>query len=319
VTAPNPALVERFRADLAALSGPDDRLLLAVSGGPDSLAMLLLAHAAMPERIACATVDHGLRQGAADEAAMVAAVCADRAIPHATLYPDPPLEPGGNVQARARAARYDALAAHTAAAGCAAILTAHHADDQAETLLMRASRGSGVDGLAGVRVAGVWGEIAVLRPLLGWRRAELTAVVSAAGLSAADDPSNRDPAHDRSRVRALIGQSNDIDPAGLARSAAALADASDALRWSAAQLAAERVTVSAGSCTIDSAGLPREYRRRLLTHGLATLGEAAPRGPALDRLLAKLDAGESAMLGTVLASAEGAIWRLVPAPPRRSH
>ena len=319
MTAPDPAHIARFVADLAALCGPGDRLLLAVSGGPDSLAMLLIAHAAIPQRIACATVDHGLRAAAADEAAMVAAVCTGRGIPHATLHPDPPLEPGGNVQARARTARYDALAAHAGATGCVAILTAHHADDQAETLLMRASRGSGVDGLAGVRAAGKWGGIAVLRPLLGWRRAELVAIVEAAGLTASDDPSNRDPAHDRSRIRGLIRGSGDIDPVGLARSAAALADASDALRWSMERLVAERITASGRSCAIDSAGLPREYRRRLLAHGLAALGEAAPRGPALDRLLAALDAGESAMLGATLARVEGAIWRLVPAAPRRSH
>lgn len=293
--------------------------MLAVSGGADSLAMLLLAHAAIPDRIACATVDHGLRAAAADEAAMVAAVCAGRAIPHATLQPDPTLEPGGNVQARARAARYDALAAHAAATGCTAILTAHHADDQAETLLMRANRGSGVDGLAGVRAAGRWEELPVLRPLLGWRRAELVAIVEGAGLIAADDPSNRDSAHDRPRIRALIAASADLNPAGLARSAGALADASDALRWSFERLVADRISLSGQSCSIDSGDLPREYRRRLLAHGMAALGEAAPRGPALDRLLATLEAGESAMLGATRANAKGAIWQLSPTPPRRSH
>lgn len=319
MTAPDPALVARFRTDLAALSGPDDRLLLAVSGGPDSLAMLLLAYAAIPDRIACATIDHGLRAAAADEAAMVAEICAERAIPHATLHPDPPLEPGGNVQARARAARYDALAAHATATGCTAILTAHHADDQAETLLMRASRGSGVDGLAGVRAAGHWGAIPVLRPLLGWRRGELVMLIDTARLIAVDDPSNRDPVHDRPRIRALIAASADLDPAGLARSAGALADASDALQWSVERLAAERVVMAEPRCAIDPTGLPREYRRRLLAYAFAALGEAAPRGPALDRMLAALDSGENAMLGATKASIDGAIWRLAPAPPRRSH
>jgi tRNA(Ile)-lysidine synthase len=317
VTAPDPALVERFRADLAALSGADDRLLLAVSGGPDSLAMLLLAHAATPHRIACATVDHGLRAAGAGEAVMVAEICAGRAIPHATLHPDPPLKPGGNVQARARTARYDALTAHASATGCAVILTAHHADDQAETLLMRASRGSGVDGLAGVRAAGHWRDTPVLRPLLGWRRAELVALVEAAGLAAADDPSNRDPAHDRPRIRALIAGSADLDPVGLARSAGALADASDALRWTVAKLAADRIGENDLAITVDPAGLPREYRRRLLAEALARIDEAAPRGPALDRLLEALERGEGGTLGGAHAQGGGALWRIVPAPPRR--
>lgn len=318
MTAPDPALIERFRADLAALPGSEGRLLLAVSGGPDSLALLLLA-VGLAGGVVCATVDHGLRPEAAAEAAMVGRICADLGVPHTTLHPDPPLVPGGNVQARARAARYDALAAHARTTGCTAILTAHHADDQAETLLMRASRGSGVDGLAGVRAAGRWNDTPVLRPLLGWRRAELVAIVEVAGLAAVDDSSNRDPAHDRSRFRALIGASADLDPAGLARSAGALADASDALRWSFERLAGERISSSAESRAIDPTGLPREYRRRLLTHVLAEFGEPVPRGPALDRLLATLDAGGTATLGAIKARSDGTRWLLEPAPPRRSH
>lgn len=319
MAAPDQALIERFRADLAALAGSEARLLLAVSGGPDSLAMLLLAHAAIPERIACATVDHRLRPEAAAEAAGVAAICRDLGISHATLHPDPPLDPGGNVQARARTARYDALAAHAAATGCAAILTAHHADDQAETLLMRASRGSGVDGLAGVRAAGSWGETPIVRPLLAWRRAKLVSIVEVAGLEATDDPSNRDPAYDRSRIRALISTTPDLDPIGLARSARALADASDALRWSTKLLAADRIILSGRSCSVDPAGLPREYRRRLLALALALLGEASPRGPALDRLLATLEAGGTAMLGSIQGRVDRAIWHFREAPPHRSH
>ncbi|RHW16890.1 tRNA lysidine(34) synthetase TilS [Sphingomonas gilva] len=279
--------------------------------------MLALAHGAMPERIACATVDHGLRAEAADEAAMVARLCAGLGLPHATLRPEPPLARGANVQARARAARYDLLADHARGTGCAAILTGHHADDQAETLLMRASRGSGVDGLAGVRAAGDWAGMPLLRPLLGWRRAELAAIVEAAGLDPADDPANRDPAHDRSRFRALIAASGDLDPAGLARSAGALADASEALRWSLDRLAAERITVDGNARTIDPAGLPREYLRRLLVRALAELGEEAPRGPALDRLIAALEAGGSGTLGGVKAERARAGWRVAAAPPRR--
>lgn len=125
------------------------RVALAVSGGPDSMALLALAAAALPGRITALTVDHGLRAAAAAEAAGVAAQCAARGIAHATLRRDgPPIR--ANVQARARAARYALMADWCRAHGAGLLLTAHHADDQAETLLMRLNRASGSDGLAGI-------------------------------------------------------------------------------------------------------------------------------------------------------------------------
>jgi tRNA(Ile)-lysidine synthase len=150
---------------------------------------LLLAAAHAPARVAVATVDHGLRAEAAEEAAAVAALCARLGVPHATLRLT--MATGSAIQARARAARYAALAGWARAEGLAALATAHHLDDQAETLAMRLNRGAGARGLAGMRaVATVPGDPALplLRPLLGWRRAELAAVVRACGLDAADDP-----------------------------------------------------------------------------------------------------------------------------------
>ena len=149
-----------------------------------------MAQAALPGQIAAATVDHGLRAESAGEAAMVAEFCGELGVPHATLAVT--LAPG-NLQAEARAARYAALAGWMAEQGLSALATAHHADDQAETLLLRLGRGSGVAGLAGVRASGTvpGTNLALLRPLLGWRRAELAAVVAAAGMTAVQDPSNR--------------------------------------------------------------------------------------------------------------------------------
>jgi tRNA(Ile)-lysidine synthase len=143
---------------------------VAVSGGPDSLALLLLAHAAMPGLVEAATVDHGLRSESADEAAFVAEICGKLGVPHATLKVT---VGAGNLQAEARAARYAALAGWMAERGLAALATAHHADDQAETLILRLNRGSGVAGLAGVRARGLvpGTRLPLLRPLLGWRRA----------------------------------------------------------------------------------------------------------------------------------------------------
>ncbi|MEZ5684135.1 MAG: tRNA lysidine(34) synthetase TilS [Novosphingobium sp.] len=152
--------------------------------------------AAMPERIAAATVDHGLRAEAPSEAAMVARLCGELGVPHATLR----VTVGeGNVQSNARAARYAALADWMERDGLGALATAHHADDQAETLLMRLNRGSGVPGLPVVRawlcVPGT--RLALLRPLLGWRREDLARIVSDAGIVAAQDPSNSDDRFDR--------------------------------------------------------------------------------------------------------------------------
>src|SRR5690242_17255544 len=192
--APDAALVDRFRDDLDALSAADDRIGIAVSGGPDSLALLLLAAAARPGQVEAATVDHGLRQESRAEAGFVASVCEQLGVPHAILTVHWDVPPASAFQERSREARYRLLARWITGRKLSALLTAHHADDQAETILMRLNRGSGLRGLAGMR-----GKAAIpsdnrplLRPLLGWRRAELEEICAAAGLDPIDDPSNSD-------------------------------------------------------------------------------------------------------------------------------
>src|SRR4051812_14287712 len=128
--------VARFRADLERLTGGAPvRLGIAVSGGPDSLALLLLASAAYPGRIEAATVDHGLRPEGAAEAAFVGRLCVRLGLPHAILRAQ--MTETANVQAAARTRRYALLTQWLAATGAAFLATAHHLDDQAETLVMR--------------------------------------------------------------------------------------------------------------------------------------------------------------------------------------
>lgn len=315
MTRPDPTAVERFAADLTALWHGEGQLGLAVSGGPDSLALLLLAHAALPDRIAAATVDHGLRPESADEAAMVAAICAELGIQHEVLRVD---VAEGNVQAQARAGRYAALAEWMVRTGLEALATAHHADDQAETLLMRLGRGSGVAGLAGVRARGqVPGtRLPLLRPLLGWRCTELGAVVAAAGLEAVQDPSNNDDRFDRARLRKVLAAADWLDVPALARSAANLADADAALDWVAAREWSEAVSKGPMGYTYRPQ-VPRAVALRVLARIVTELDGEAPRGAAVARLFDSLLARQPASIGKLVARVVPEGWSFTKAPQRR--
>ena len=286
------------------------RIGLAVSGGPDSLALLLLAAAERPGRIRAATVDHGLRPEARPEAEAVARICAEHDIPHDILT----VEVAGSLQAAARSARYAALAGWCQAHGLGYLATAHHMDDQAETVLMRLARGAGLAGLSGIRAERPLAPgVRLVRPLLGLRKAELEAVVAAAGLTPAYDPSNDDPRFDRPGARRLLGEIDMFDPARIAHSAAILAEAEAALAWATERLATERMT----PVGIDPEGLPPELLRRLILRQFARFG-VAPGGPELARLIAALQAGRAATLGGVKVT-PGRLWRFAPAPPRRNR
>lgn len=317
---PQADLVARFERDLAAAADDQGPRAIAVSGGADSLALLLLAAAASPDAVRAATVDHGLRAESAEEAAMVAQVCAALGVGHETLRVA--VAAGGDgLQAAARSARYAAFTAWMDRHGLTTLLTAHHADDQAETLLMRLQRGSGVGGVAGVRrrspVPGSGGRLTVARPLLGWRRSELAAIVAAAGLAPVDDPSNADIHFDRARLRRRLAETPWLDVAALARSAAALAEADSALEATAARLFEERARVAHGRVDLDADGVPAELQRRLVSSCLrAVAPEAAPRGEQLTALLAGLAAGEIRTLAGVKCSG-GKVWRFEAARARR--
>lgn len=309
-------LIARFAGDLTALLPGEGALGLAVSGGPDSLALLLLASAAFPGRVEAATVDHGLRAESASEAAMVARHCARLGVPHAILAVA--VAPG-NLQAEARAARYAALAEWVAARELAALATAHHADDQAETLLLRLNRASGVAGLAGARARGTvpGAAIPLLRPLLGWRKTELAAIVAGAGLGAAQDPSNTDDRFDRARLRKALGAANWLDIPAIAASAAHLADADAALDWAARREWAECVSAEGLGVTYRPQA-PRAIALRVLARIVTQLGGEEPRGGAVARLFDALLAGRTASIGDLVARPGPGGWTFAKAPVRKA-
>ena len=291
------------------------RVGLAVSGGPDSLGLLLLAENALgADRFAVATVDHGLRAESATEAAFVAKICAARRIAHHTLTLA--MQPGAAVQERARDERYRALASWCREQGLAALVTAHHGDDQAETMVMRLNRGAGLRGLAGIRPRAVvpGATLPLLRPLLGWRRTELESVVAAAGIVAADDPSNRDARFERVRVRAGLAGASWLDPAGLAMSAGHLAEADAALDWAADRLCANL----AGPDITIPPDLPRALALRVLDRVIALIGTSTPRGRDLARWHDRLVAGEIATLAGARGDGRASPWRFVAVPPHKT-
>ena len=315
--------IERFARDLARVAGNAGRIALAVSGGPDSMALLLLAAAARPGQVVVATVDHRLRPESAGDAVAVARECAALGVPHATLTAAAPIT-GSSLQARARDVRYALLARWARGQGAQAIATAHHADDQAETFLMRAARGSGLSGLAGIRPRIEIEGVPVVRPLLDWRRAELRAIVRRAGVAFVDDPANADPRHDRTRFRQLLDLHEWLGVPQLAASAAQLAEVDADVRATADWLWSERASEEDGSVLVNVAGLPRELRRRLARRAVtaARAGHAITvpdwsDATGIEPLLDALIAGSGATQAGIRASARADLWRFRPAPPRR--
>ena len=306
--------IRRLADDFHRLSaaGPQDRIGIALSGGPDSVALLLLVTAAFPGRIEAATVDHGLRAESNDEAMFVAGLCIGRSIPHAILTLDG--LPRGNVSAAARVARYAALNDWADARGIDWILTAHHADDQVETIIMRLNRGAGVAGLSGVRAR----HGRVVRPLLGWRRSELARLCEDAGILPVDDPTNRDNRYDRARLRKSLTSADWINPLAVVESAGMLADADAAIEWAVDALEARHVTHQ-GDVSFDrhATDCPNEILRRLVLRCLRHVDpECAPRGVPLSRLVATLESGGTCTISAVIARG-GPKWVFRRAPPRR--
>ena len=251
-------------------------VVVACSGGADSLALLALAVDAALAPIAV-HVDHGLRPGSEREADVVAGAAARLGASFDARRVH--IEPGTNLEARARAARYEALEAARVAHGATAVLVAHTADDQAETVLLNLLRGSGSAGLAGMPVR----RGNVVRPLLAARRADVRAECTRRQLAPAVDPSNEDRAHRRNWIRHEVlpllerGAGRDLTPI-LTRQAEVLRAESDFLD----ALARAAWPGEAGARARDLARLPDPLARRAVRCWLG------PPPPALDEVDAVL-------------------------------
>lgn len=275
---------------------PRPRVLVAVSGGADSLALLAAACFVGPRlgvSVGAVTVDHGLQRGSADRARKVAAHAVDLGAHPVCIWHVTVDGPGGP-EAAARRARYRALRAQARATTADAVLLAHSRDDQAETVLLGLARGSGSRSLAGMdSEAGVF-----RRPLLWLPRETLAAAASEGGLAPWDDPHNRDPAYLRARVRhrVLPELEAELGPgiaAALARTADLLRADADALdEW--AQQESARLIDADGVDAIGLSGLPKAVRTRVLRQAALRAG-----CPATDLTAAHVGTMDAFVMGEV--------------------
>jgi tRNA(Ile)-lysidine synthase len=321
-------------------------LVLAVSGGPDSVALMWLMARwrralARGPRLLAVTVDHGLRLEAAREARDVKRLAQSLELEHRTMRWKGE-KPKTGVPAAARRERYRLLALAARSAGATHILTAHTRDDQAETLLMRLLRGSGIAGLAAMARQSEREGVMLARPLLGVSKSQLLATLHKAKIAFADDPTNSDTAFTRPRLRALLPQlaAEGGDARSLARLAARLGRANAAVEVLVD--GAERYLAVTGRGTshhpqglaFDAeafVGLPEEIRLRLLMRAIDRYGHEGPAELGkVEALLAAIDGSFAEAAGPKLAPARlkqtlagalvifaGGRIRIEPAPARR--
>jgi tRNA(Ile)-lysidine synthase len=314
-------------------------LLLAVSGGPDSTALLWLAARwrrtlKNGPRVVAATVDHRLREESAREAREVKRLASALGIVHRTLVWRGD-KPATGIPAAARTARYALLAEAARRAGASAVVTAHTLDDQAETVLMRLSRGSGIGGLGGMAQASQREGVALLRPFLEIPKDRLVATLRRAKIGFASDPTNHDIAYARPRLRELMPAlaAEGADARNLARLAARLARANAALELMADGAERYLRSLNAEKTADDSIGfdlatfsrLSEELRVRLLWRAIDRIGHEGPAELGkVETLLRALDAARKARPARFRQSLAGAVVAIErdrltirPAPPRR--
>lgn len=321
-------------------AGPDADagVVLAVSGGPDSVALMRLAaglRAYAPLRpVLVAAVDHGLRPESRAEAEQVAAWAEAAGLPHRILA-WAGAKPRTRLQEAARAARYDLLFDLAREVGACAVLTGHTLDDQAETVLMRLTRGTGVAGLAGMRPRSERAGMTLGRPFLTLRKARLIATCRAEGWPFLDDPFNADPRFARARLRRLMPliAREGVTPERLAALAVRARRADDALAARArAIMEAARFAAGEGRVAFDGAILraePDAILLRIVAQAIVAAVGASARPVRLDRLEARvlgdlrgaLDRREPLRItlgGALIHLGADGRLTLTPEPPRRA-
>jgi tRNA(Ile)-lysidine synthase len=314
-------------------------LVLAVSGGPDSTALMVLAaqwrdSLRTKPKLVAVTIDHGLRKESKAEAATVARLARRLDIAHRTSRWTG-RKPKTGLQEAARLTRYRLLGNAARRAGGTHILTAHTLDDQSETVLIRMSRGSGISGLGAMqRISSVPHDesLFLVRPLLDISKRRLIATLRAEGISYTDDPSNRDPRFTRARLRALMHMlaEEGLDAAQLARLARRLKRADVAIERAVERAVAELFVELHGAPAIAIearrfADLPAEVALRLLGRAIARVGIEGPvELGKLEALKTVLDEAQNSPKNHFRRTLAGAIVTLKDpqilverAPPRR--
>lgn len=307
---------DKFRADIRARL-PENlpaRLGVAVSGGGDSVALLLLLNEiAQSEKVElfAATVDHRLRPDSAAEADKVSKLAARLGIPHQTLVWDG-WTGDGNLQDQARQARYHLLTEWARRNAINAIALGHTADDQAETFLMRLGRAAGVTGLAGMPAARDQDGVTLLRPMLKITRKQLRDYLAEKGVEWIEDPSNHDLRFDRIKARqALSGlEGLGITAGSLTRVSENLAQAREALARYTQESARKIAMVDAGDICLDRRGvqaLPQEIKRRILVGCVAWIAGVGypPRQTTVEQALKAIDEGTRTSIGGCLLIPKG--------------
>ena len=298
IAEPSGPLADLEIAALFELLEQSSRIALAVSGGGDSLALLDCIDRWRRSRpnspsIIVLTVDHGLRESSQGDAEFVASLARERGLDTRILQWTG-IKPQGDIESAARAARYRLLLAAAGDYGASHLLLGHHRDDQAETLLLRLARGSGLFGLAAMRRTIETGAVTLFRPFLDIARGRLAETIAVAGLVAREDAMNSDPRFARARLRRIMPllAADGIDPAGLAATARRLTQAAEAMDIVAARLIGRAVQVDdmavASFAPAEFFDGPREiWLRSFLRILLAIGGDQYP--PRFERLAGLAD------------------------------
>lgn len=322
--------------EIASLFGAFARepaIVLAVSGGPDSTALMLLAarwrkRVKAGPKLVAVTVDHGLRERSTAEAASVKKLATSLDLEHVTMRWSG-AKPSRGIPAAAREARYALLEKAARKAGAQCVFTAHTLDDQAETFLMRMSRGSGLAGLGAMAHVSVRERVTIVRPLLDQPKSRLISTLRKAGIAFADDPTNYDTAFARPRWRKLLPElaQEGINARNLARLAWRLARADETLDIVVDRAESALVHGVGGRQLIETAAfltLPNEVALRVLHRAVDRAGHEGPAelGKVEDLLDDLVDAAAGSrpwrrtLAGAMIGVDRGTIC-VEPAPPRR--